>query len=150
MRRVAWNKLEIRRARYKSLEETEDGFDVELAVRATPARINVNRILNTTGPSLAFKQAKAPLYRQLFADKMARQDDLGLGLQVGDGSQLLDETGRAQAGLYVLGSATRGHFWEVTAAPDIRLQASLLAEHIRNSASPNGRLRAQALLSSQG
>lgn len=135
---VEAGRLEIRRARYKSLQEVQGGFGVELATRGASVQVSVNRILNTTGPSLAFRQAKAPLYRQLFADKMARSDELGLGLQVDDGAQLLDETGRAQRGLYVLGSATRGHFWEVTAAPDIRLQASRLAEHVRKSQTENG------------
>lgn len=53
-----------------------------------------------------------------------------MGLQVDDASQLMDEHGNPQDGLYVLGSATRGRFWEVTAAPDIRLSASLIADHI--------------------
>lgn len=127
---VASNKLEIRRARYKSLQEVQDGFDVHLIERMVQTQITVNRIINTTGPSLAFKNATVPLYRQLFTEKMACQDVMGMGLQVDDASQLMDEHGNPQDGLYVLGSATRGRFWEVTAAPDIRLSASLIADHI--------------------
>lgn len=137
---VAEKKIEIRRARYKSLQETRDGFDVQLAVGGASTQITVNRILNTTGPSLAFNRATRPLYRQLFAEKMARQDDLGLGLQVDDASRLLDDKGEPQRGLYVLGSATRGHFWEVTAVPDIRFRASFIADHIRESSFRNGRV----------
>lgn len=127
---MASNKLDIRQARYKSLEEAPEGFLVQLGGKSASTRINVNRIINTTGPSLAFKHASAPLYRQLFAERMACQNDMGMGLQVDDDSQLLDANQRPQTGLYVLGSATRGHFWEVTGAPDIRLRASLIAEHI--------------------
>ena len=132
-------KIEIRRARYKSLQEAPGGFDVLLAEPEGSAQITVNRIINTTGPSLAFKNATAPLYRQLFAEEMACQDEMGMGLQVDDSSQLKDKDGRAQAGLYVLGSATRGHFWEVTAAPDIRLRAALVADHLTRENSQAGR-----------
>ncbi|QBP12519.1 acyl carrier protein [Cupriavidus metallidurans] len=127
---VASKKLEIRRARYRSLKEVQGGFEVQLAERAVPKQIIVNRIINTTGPSLAFNSAKTPLYRQLFSENMASQNPMGMGLQVDDASQLVDGHGHAQSGLYVLGSATRGHFWEVTGAPDIRLSASLIADHI--------------------
>lgn len=122
--------LEIRRARYKSLKATRAGLEVQLVGRAA-GPIVVDWVLNCTGPSLAFAQASSPLYKQLFRDGMARQDELGLGLAVDDESQMLSQQGRPQRGFYVLGSATRGQFWETIAVPDIRLRASMIADHIQ-------------------
>lgn len=122
--------LEVRPARYRSLKEIPSGLDVQLVGRAA-GNIVVDRVLNCTGPSLAFAQASAPLYKQLFRDGMAQQDELGLGLAVDDESQMLGQQGQPQCGFYVLGSATRGQFWETIAVPDIRLRASMIANHIQ-------------------
>lgn len=122
--------LEVRPARYESLKSTPASLNVQLAGR-TAGHIVVDRVLNCTGPSLAFAQASAPLYKQLFGDGMALQDELGLGLAVDGESQMLGQQGQPQWGFYVLGSATRGQFWETIAVPDIRLRASMIANHIQ-------------------
>lgn len=122
--------LEVRRARYKSLKATSAGLEVQLVGRVA-GLIVVDRVLNCTGPSFTFAQACAPLYKQLFRDGLARQDELGLGLAVDDESQMLSQEGQPQRGFYVLGSATRGQFWETIAVPDIRLRASMIANHIQ-------------------
>jgi len=57
-------------------------------------------------------------------------DELGLGICVDRQSRVLDPDGRPQPGLFAAGALTAGQFWEITAVPDIRVQAKALAEEI--------------------
>ncbi|MDQ0474459.1 FAD/NAD(P)-binding protein [Labrys wisconsinensis] len=68
-----------------------------------------------------------PLVRDLVAAGLARLDALGIGLDVDQGSRLLDRDGRAQAGALALGPMTRGTFGEMTGAPDIVRRVAALA-----------------------
>jgi uncharacterized NAD(P)/FAD-binding protein YdhS len=45
-------------------------------------------------------------------------------------SQVLKSVGQPQPGLFAVGALTAGQFWEITAVPDIRMQAKKVAERI--------------------
>ena len=67
---------------------------------------------------------------RLLASGLIRPDPCRLGAEVDAGSRLIGAGGQAQAGLYAVGPLTRGAFWEITSAPDIRSQAAGAAQSI--------------------
>ena len=63
-----------------------------------------------------------------------------LGLDVTGNCALLDRSGAISRRLFAIGPVTKGTFWEMTAVPDIRRQAELVAEYlaglVKNAAPP--------------
>ncbi|HET9354648.1 MAG TPA: FAD/NAD(P)-binding protein, partial [Sphingomicrobium sp.] len=88
----------------------------EIAVEAKLA-------VNCTGPSEKVADSANPLLRQLLADGLMEPGELGLGVRV-------DGDCRAGDGLWALGPLTKGRWWEITAVPDIRVQAERVAQAI--------------------
>jgi len=97
-------------------------------------RIDADWVVNCTGMERA-GIAHSPLLRQMRRDGLIIADELGLGICVDGRSQVLDRNGDVQAGLYAVGALTAGRFWEITAVPDIRVQArdvaSLISAHLQ-------------------
>jgi uncharacterized NAD(P)/FAD-binding protein YdhS len=91
------------------------------------------RIVNCTGPQGDVLRTAEPLLRQLVATGMVRPDALRLGIDVDDGSRVIDRDGQAQPDLYCIGPMTRGSFWEIVAVPDIRRQCADLSRRLSNS-----------------
>ena len=119
--------LRIIRGRFKAVEqEAEASFAVVQRHDGTPERIAVQRVINATGVESASRCGDA-LLKALLARGLVRLDALGLGLDVTDALQVVDAQGRASATMWALGPVVRGVFWECTAVPDIRVQASRLA-----------------------
>jgi uncharacterized NAD(P)/FAD-binding protein YdhS len=69
--------------------------------------------------------SKDPLLKGLFEAGLAKPDPLDLGLDVDVRSRLIG-TERAWA----VGPLTKGHYWEITAVPDIRGQVARVADDI--------------------
>ena len=63
------------------------------------------------------------MLRGLLDDGLVKPDDIGMGLDV-------DADSRAGERLWALGPLTKGRFWEIVAVPDIRGQASGVADDI--------------------
>jgi uncharacterized NAD(P)/FAD-binding protein YdhS len=113
---------------------TADGHDVTLRRRgAGHEHLATDWILNCSGPEERYDRVRDPLIGALLASGQARRGALGLGLDVDPDCQLRDLAGLAQPGLYAVGPATRGAFWEVTAASNIRTQLLGIADHLRQS-----------------
>ena len=91
--------------------------------RAEPERMEVKHIINCTGPAGDVLKATAPLLADLVARGSARADAHGLGLEVDATCRLVGADGRPSAILSAIGPMSRGAFWEITAVPDIRVQA---------------------------
>jgi uncharacterized NAD(P)/FAD-binding protein YdhS len=81
-------------------------------------------VVNCTGPGSPLRQ---PLVADLLATGAARSGPHGLGLDTDDDGRVLDASGRAWPGVFVLGPGRRGRLWETTAVPEIRAQAERLA-----------------------
>ena len=113
---------------------TADGHDVTLRRRgAGNEHLATDWLLNCSGPEERYDRGLDPLIGALLASGQARRGALGLGLDVDPDCQLRDIAGIAQPGLYAVGPATRGAFWEVTAASNIRTQLLGIADHLRQS-----------------
>ena len=100
--------------------------------------LEVDMIVNCTGPLSDIRHAEGPLLKSLLRQGLVAADPLGLGLRVTDDLSLLDEQGAPSRGLFAVGSLTRGAFWESTAVPDIRVQAvEVAASALRAMTLPN-------------
>ncbi|CAN7652327.1 FAD/NAD(P)-binding protein [Pararhizobium sp. LjRoot238] len=89
-------------------------------------RMRADWIINCTGMERA-GIAHSPLLRQMLEDGLISADKLGLGICVSRNAQVLDRDGSTQPGLFAVGALTAGQFWEITAVPDIRVQARNVA-----------------------
>jgi uncharacterized NAD(P)/FAD-binding protein YdhS len=96
---------------------------------ATETR-NVDHAYNCTGVGLDPTKSAAPLTRSLVTAGLVRPDPVGLGIDVDEACAVINRNGRASARLYAMGPQTRSRFWEVTAIPDIRIQAAKLAHQL--------------------
>jgi uncharacterized NAD(P)/FAD-binding protein YdhS len=88
-------------------------------------------ILNCTGPEERYERIENPLVKSLLSSGIARVGNNGLGLDVDETCGIRDRAGQVRPGLYAIGHATRGAFWEVTAATNIRHQILDLADRLR-------------------
>lgn len=98
------------------------------AGRASVERFDA--VINCTGPGVDLRNRQSPLIEHLAAEGHLRSDPAGLGFDVDDECRLRSTEGEVQADLYAVGPMTRGAFWEITAVPDIRLQAAEVAAKI--------------------
>ncbi|MGK6315957.1 FAD/NAD(P)-binding protein [Neorhizobium sp. DT-125] len=107
------------------------------------ANFHADWIVNCTGMERA-GIGHSPLLTAMSARRMIAMDELGLGISVDPQSRVLDPQGRPQPGLFAAGALTAGQFWEITAVPDIRVQAKALAEtvagEIARRAPPHARI----------
>jgi uncharacterized NAD(P)/FAD-binding protein YdhS len=98
-----------------------------VAARGSGDRIELEAglVINCTGPLSSIRDNPDRLVRQMVADGLMRPDVLDLGVEVrADGT--LAGSDRA----YGIGPITRGHYWEITAVPDLRVKAAEIASAI--------------------
>ncbi|MBO1074978.1 FAD/NAD(P)-binding protein [Roseomonas marmotae] len=107
----------------------DGGVDATLRMRGGGERVlPVARVILCVGPDSGSGWREAPPVPALLEQGLARLDPLGLGLEVaGPDGTLLDAQGQPVPGLQVIGALTRGALWEITAVPEIRAQAALIA-----------------------
>jgi uncharacterized NAD(P)/FAD-binding protein YdhS len=124
-------RLRVIAGRILSAVVTPAGYDVTLRRRGSrQERVASGWILNCSGPEERYDRIRDPLIAALLASGQARRGPLGLGLDVDPNCRLRDSAGSVQPGLYAVGPATRGAFWEVTAASSIRQQLLGIAGHL--------------------
>ncbi|SCB58199.1 Uncharacterized NAD(P)/FAD-binding protein YdhS [Rhizobium aethiopicum] len=100
-------------------------------VRATHdfAGIRTDWLVNCTGMERA-GISHSPLLKEMSRFQLIAADPLGLGIQVDANSEVVAPSGISPARLFAVGALTAGQFWEITAVPDIRVQAKAVVEEI--------------------
>jgi uncharacterized NAD(P)/FAD-binding protein YdhS len=129
---IAQGRLRVVAGRMLSLRAEVGGVTITWRPR-THTSIRADRtewVVNCTGPEGDPRRSDNSVIRRLIESGLARPDPLNLGLDVDGDGRLIGSDGGARADLYGLGPLTRGALWEVTAVPDIRIQAARLAAHI--------------------
>ena len=126
-RMVAEGRLEVLAGRIVATER--DGDELEVTIRkrgaSTPQPMRFAYAFNCTGPLHSIARTRDPILRSLLDAGQVRPDQLGIGLEV-------DKRSRTTPGerLWALGPLTKGRYWEIIAVPDIREQATAIAEDI--------------------
>ncbi|MGR4863339.1 FAD/NAD(P)-binding protein [Caulobacter sp. LARHSG274] len=90
-------------------------------------RLEVDLVVNCTGPSSDVERSTDPLVAALAGRGLVRADPLRLGLDIDADHHVRDARGRIQPTLFAVGPITRGALWEINAVPDIRVQAARVA-----------------------
>jgi len=125
-------RLRIEAGRLESLVTAGGEIEASWHPRGERAskRLTVRHVINCTGPEGDPRESRSPLVRQLLAAGLVRADPLGLGMDTAEDGRLIGAGGAPHARLFAIGPAARGALWEVTAVPDIRVEAQRLGRRL--------------------
>ena len=128
----ATGNLEVIAATILDMEETEEGARVLIKRRkhTSTEEIEVDRVINCTGPQSDFATLSIPLVQQLLTQGLIKPDALRLGLETDPDGTVLNAGGAAVKGLFTIGPAQKSMLYESTALKEIRQQAKDLAHKI--------------------
>lgn len=134
-------KATVHAGRLAACREFSDHIEVGWRDRQTQAQrlLRVDRVINCTGPETDCRRINDRLIKGLLAQELARPDQLSLGLDVDSNGALLDFAGTPSTSLYAIGPIRKGSLWESIAVPELRAQASELAEHLVGRLLPHAR-----------
>jgi uncharacterized NAD(P)/FAD-binding protein YdhS len=129
---IARGKLTILRGRLEALDHVAARSALRATLRGVGGRqlIEGAVLINCTGPQAHPLRGANPVLHRAIADGVARPDPLALGLATDERSRVISRDGAAQRTLYALGTLARGSQWELTAVPEIREQAQIVARDI--------------------
>lgn len=115
----------------QAIEEAPEGAAIVYRRRGAEDLVSFDAawIVNCTGMERA-GIAHSPLLKEMQQRGMIKADRLGLGISVDSTSRILNAAAETQPNIFAVGALTAGQFWEITAAPDIRVQARNIAESI--------------------
>lgn len=128
----AQGRLAIRAGAFAGAQVAEGGYAVSFRPRGATERetLAADRIYDCRGVTQDPLAVRQPLMRHLLEAGLVRPDPLGLSLDVDETAAVIGRDGAAHPRLYAIGPLTRSRFWEVTAIPDIRVQAVELARRL--------------------
>ena len=121
--------LHILKGHFQGAERTATGTRVSYrpSGQHRPAVLEGSHAIDCRG----FRRLSFPtpnrLLQSLADSGLARLDPLNLGLDFDHQDALVDQQGRSSARIFGIGPITRGTHFEITAVPDIRVQAGRLA-----------------------
>ena len=135
-RMIADGRLEVIAGRVQSLASVNGGIDAVIRPRGAaendpPRRFAVG--INCTGPLHDIRHSRDPLLRGLLDAGLAEPDELGIGMKI-DGEARVTATDQ----LWAVGSLGKSRYWEITAVPDIRVQAEQVADAIARECNDGG------------
>lgn len=127
--------LQIRAARLLRAGLRAQGAEVLLRARGQDqAEVGqYDYVVRATGLDTDIVRTTHPLVSHLLEAGLLSADPHGLGVEVDGGLQVRDRHGEPVRGLYCLGPLLRGHLWEITAVPELRTAANLLATRLRST-----------------
>lgn len=120
--------LVIHRGRPTAIRGDREGLVIEVGGRTNVA-LQAGMVVNCAGLERCTLTA-SPFLSDLARTGLLQPDPLCLGIAVDEQSAVICADGHAETSLYALGPLTAGRHWEVTAVPDIRVQARSVAERI--------------------
>lgn len=121
-------RIERHRGRVRNARPLPNG-KIRLGVTSTQsnATLEASTVINCTGPNSDVSRSRDPLIRNLLRRGFIRADHLRLGIEATFDLQPLNRSGFPQPHVYTLGAPLRGLFYETTAVPEIKEQASRIA-----------------------
>ncbi len=125
----ASGQLKIMAGRLSSVRQDGEGIIIHYRPRGTDKEkeLRVATIIDCRGGNQRFSTTRNPVLVDMMERGLARPDALDLGVEVTTDLQVLNSHGEPAGPIFAIGPVTKGMFWEVTAIPDIRVQAEKLA-----------------------
>jgi uncharacterized NAD(P)/FAD-binding protein YdhS len=119
--------IRVMKGRLKHLKPVENGITATIVRGAHRVDLPIGHVINCTGPNANPEKTRDRLIENLVASRLARGTEAGIGLDVDGRNRVLDKGGTAQPSLLAMGALTRGHWWEITAVPEIARQAQVMS-----------------------
>jgi uncharacterized NAD(P)/FAD-binding protein YdhS len=116
----------LMQARVKQVIRHAEGFEVRLNRRGSAETLHADLAVDCTGHSPDLEQ---PLIQDLIVQGLARPDPHRLGLAVKRNGEVQGADGSPKS-LFALGPLGQGSLWEITAVPEIVVQADRAAAAI--------------------
>ncbi len=120
-------RLTIHRGRIAAVTDQDQTLTVRISRDGRDSTLTAGWLINGTGPGADAARTADPLLASLLATGLVRPDPLGLGIDADDTGAVLDRAGTASGVIFTLGPTLRGRWYETTAVPEIRAQATALA-----------------------
>jgi uncharacterized NAD(P)/FAD-binding protein YdhS len=119
----------IRRSgRIVGIHHEESGARVDILDEGgNKQRVNVQRVINCTGPNMNYTVAGNPLLDSLFAQKLIAPGNFNIGLWTDDEGAVRSAAGVVSDNIFTLGPARLGNLLESIAVPELREQSLRLA-----------------------
>ena len=127
-RMIAEGRMAVVAGRIQALRAVDGGIEAVIRKRGNDGDDAPRRFvlgINCTGPLHAIACTRDPLLRSLLDARLAAPDALGIGFDVDDQVRVI-----GARRLWAMGSLGKARYWEITAVPDIRVQAQLVADAI--------------------
>ena len=126
------NQLQLSAGRVRKVYKESEKFILEFTDNTTHEMHKTigDVVINCTGPQSDYTRIENALLKNLFQQKMVRKDVLNMGFDTTVNAELKDAEGKVVEGLYTIGPPMKGVLWEITAVPEIRVQAQNLASGI--------------------
>ena len=125
--------------RIESMRTIDGGDRVRVVyrdARQATHELEVDLVVNCTGPESNYRKLDDPLIINLLARGLVHPDPLLLGLDVAPNGALASVAGNYSSTFYTLGSPRRGQLYETTAVPELRQQAQRLARELVRDLQP--------------
>jgi uncharacterized NAD(P)/FAD-binding protein YdhS len=128
---VSRKQLVVHAGRVQQMTPRDSGLQVEVRLReGSTLSLDVDRVINCTGPDSDYRETRNPLIRHLLATGLAAPGRIGRGFQTNEQGELIDRNRRRLDWLVTLGPPRLGDLFETTAVPELRRQAEALANHL--------------------
>lgn len=130
---IASGQLTVRAARLLRAGLRANSAEVLLRTRGQEqAQVEqYDYVIRATGLDTDIVRTTHPLVSHLHESGLIETDPHGLGVRVSSEWEVVDRQGDTVPGLYCLGPLLRGHLWEITAVPELRVAARALAQRLR-------------------
>lgn len=121
--------LRVWAGRILSIERQADNFRVVVQRRGTerPTPLEIDYVINCTGPSMDYSTATSALIRNLINRGTIDCHPSGVGLNVTPHGAVISRSGVVDRGMFVVGPACGGTLFEINVIREIRRQAANIA-----------------------
>ncbi|MEJ5022078.1 FAD/NAD(P)-binding protein [Ochrobactrum vermis] len=121
--------LKVSAGHLVSVRDEGEGMEIRYRPRRSEQveKLHVATVIDCRGGNPRFSTTRNAALTGLLEHGLARPDALDLGFDVTRDLQVLNARGEPSGPFFAIGPVTKGAFWEVTAVPDIRVQAQRLS-----------------------
>ncbi|MDH4582886.1 hydroxyacylglutathione hydrolase [Pseudomonas sp. BN415] len=133
------NLLTVKAGRLSVAKVSDEALllNVKMRGKQQPCRLEVDYVINCTGPCSDLSKLDEPLLNRLHARSEVQRDAEGLGLEATEDYRLLAKDQAAHERLFLLSPMLRARYWEATAVPELRQHAARLAEQLLKQGQAN-------------